>query len=89
MILLLFVLTLICESHFSSERAGYFRKTRICKYYFYFFVYVFVNIGMVSGVLPVVGVPLPFVSYGGTSVLTLFAGFGVVMSIQNHRRISL
>ena len=56
---------------------------------FTFFVYVFVNIGMVSGVLPVVGVPLPFVSYGGTSVLTLFAGFGVIMSIQNHRRISL
>ena len=56
---------------------------------FTFFVYVFVNIGMVSGVLPVVGVPLPFVSYGGTSVLTLFAGFGVMMSIQNHRRISL
>ena len=56
---------------------------------FTFFVYVFVNIGMVTGVLPVVGVPLPFVSYGGTSVLTLFAGFGVIMSIQNHRRISL
>ena len=56
---------------------------------FTFFVYVFVNIGMVSGVLPVVGVPLPFFSYGGTSVLTLFAGFGVMMSIQNHRRISL
>ena len=56
---------------------------------FTFFVYVFVNIGMVSGVLPVVGVPLPFVSYGGTSVLTLFAGFGLIMSIQNHRRISL
>ena len=56
---------------------------------FTFFVYAFVNIGMVSGVLPVVGVPLPFVSYGGTSVLTLFAGFGVIMSIQNHRRISL
>ena len=56
---------------------------------FTFFVYVFVNIGMVSGVLPVVGVPLPFFSYGGTSALTLFAGFGVIMSIQNHRRISL
>ncbi|MBA57919.1 MAG: rod shape-determining protein RodA [Gammaproteobacteria bacterium] len=56
---------------------------------FTFFVYVFVNIGMVIGILPVVGVPLPFVSYGGTSVLTLFAGFGILMSIQNHRRISL
>lgn len=56
---------------------------------FTFFVYVFVNIGMVSGVLPVVGVPLPLVSYGGTSILTLFAGFGILMSIHTHRRIML
>ena len=56
---------------------------------FTFFVYVFVNIGMVSGLLPVVGVPLPMVSYGGTSVLTLFAGFGMIMSIHTHRRIIL
>ena len=54
---------------------------------FTFFVYVFVNIGMVSGILPVVGVPLPLVSYGGTSILTLFAGFGMLMSIHTHRRI--
>ena len=56
---------------------------------FTFFVYVFVNIGMVSGVLPVVGVPLPMVSSGGTSILTLFAGFGMLMSIHTHRRITL
>ncbi|MCG8671188.1 MAG: rod shape-determining protein RodA [Pseudomonadales bacterium] len=52
-----------------------------------FFVYVFVNIGMVSGLLPVVGVPLPMVSYGGTSVVTLLAGFGILMSIHTHRRL--
>ena len=52
-----------------------------------FFVYVFVNMGMVSGILPVVGVPLPLVSYGGTSMVTLMAGFGVLMSIQTHRRL--
>lgn len=52
-----------------------------------FFVYVFVNIGMVSGLLPVVGVPLPLVSYGGTSVVTLLAGFGVLMSVHTHRRL--
>lgn len=52
-----------------------------------FFVYVFVNIGMVSGLLPVVGVPLPLVSYGGTSIVTLMAGFGLVMSIHTHRRL--
>jgi rod shape determining protein RodA len=50
-----------------------------------FFVYVFVNIGMVIGILPVVGVPLPLVSYGGTSMVTLLAGFGMLMSIQTHR----
>lgn len=52
-----------------------------------FFIYVFVNIGMVSGLLPVVGVPLPLVSYGGTSMVTLMAGFGLVMSIHTHRRL--
>ncbi|MEY2701089.1 MAG: rod shape-determining protein RodA [Pseudomonadota bacterium] len=51
-----------------------------------FFVYVFVNIGMVIGILPVVGVPLPLVSYGGTSMVTLLAGFGILMSIHTHRR---
>jgi rod shape determining protein RodA len=50
-----------------------------------FFVYVLVNAGMVSGLLPVVGVPLPLVSYGGTSVVTLLAGFGILMSIYGHR----
>jgi rod shape determining protein RodA len=51
-----------------------------------FFVYVFVNIGMVSGLLPVVGVPLPLVSYGGTSIVTLMAAFGVLMSIHTHKK---
>ncbi|MGB0224691.1 MULTISPECIES: rod shape-determining protein RodA [unclassified Marinobacterium] len=50
-----------------------------------FFVYVFVNIGMVSGILPVVGVPLPMVSYGGTSIVTLMIGFGILMSIHTHK----
>jgi len=52
-----------------------------------FFVYVFVNMGMVSGILPVVGVPLPLVSYGGTASVTLLAGFGALMSVQTHRRL--
>lgn len=51
-----------------------------------FFTYVFVNIGMVSGLLPVVGVPLPLISYGGTSMLTLMAGFGILMGIYNHQQ---
>ena len=50
-----------------------------------FFTYAFVNMGMVSGILPVVGVPLPFMSYGGTALVTLFLGIGILMSIQSHR----
>ena len=52
-----------------------------------FFVYVFVNSGMVSGILPVVGVPLPMISYGGTSMVTLLAGFGILVSLHSHRKL--
>jgi rod shape determining protein RodA len=52
-----------------------------------FFVYAFVNTGMVSGILPVVGVPLPLVSYGGTAMVTLLASFGVMMSLIGHRKL--
>jgi rod shape determining protein RodA len=52
-----------------------------------FFVYLFVNTGMVTGLLPVVGVPLPLVSYGGTSLVTILAGFGILMSIHTHRKL--
>ena len=50
-----------------------------------FFTYAFVNMGMVSGILPVVGVPLPLISYGGTALVTLFLGIGILMSIHKHR----
>lgn len=52
-----------------------------------FFVYVFVNTAMVTGLVPVVGIPLPLVSYGGTSMVTLMAGFGILMSIHTHRKL--
>jgi rod shape determining protein RodA len=52
-----------------------------------FFVYIFVNAGMVSGLLPVVGLPLPLISYGGTSMVTLMAAFGILMSIHTHRKL--
>lgn len=52
-----------------------------------FFVYVFVNTAMVTGLVPVVGVPLPLVSFGGTSMVTLMAGFGILMSIHTHRKL--
>jgi rod shape determining protein RodA len=52
-----------------------------------FFTYAFVNMGMVSGILPVVGIPLPFVSYGGTAMVTLGLGLGILMSISKSRRL--
>jgi rod shape determining protein RodA len=52
-----------------------------------FFTYAFVNMGMVSGILPVVGVPLPMVSYGGTALLSMLAGFGILMSIATHKQL--
>jgi rod shape determining protein RodA len=52
-----------------------------------FFTYAFVNMGMVSGILPVVGVPLPFISYGGTALVTLFIGIGILMSLRRQRRL--
>ena len=52
-----------------------------------FFFYVFVNVAMVTGVLPVVGIPLPLISYGGTSMVTLMAAFGIIMGASTHRRL--
>jgi rod shape determining protein RodA len=52
-----------------------------------FFIYVFINMGMVIGLVPVVGVPLPLVSYGGTSMVSLLAGFGMLMSVHTHRKL--
>ncbi|MDA8348974.1 MAG: FtsW/RodA/SpoVE family cell cycle protein, partial [Pseudomonadota bacterium] len=52
-----------------------------------FFVYVIINAGMVTGLVPVVGVPLPLVSYGGSSVVTVLSGFGILMSLFSHRKL--
>jgi len=67
------------QSTFSRLLAGSISLT--------FFTYAFVNMGMVSGILPVVGVPLPMISYGGTSLVTLMIGFGILMSIQTHKKL--
>lgn len=72
------VITLQAQTVFGKLLAGSITLT--------FFIYVFVNIGMVSGLLPVVGVPLPFISYGGTSLVTLLSGFGILMAIHTHRK---
>ena len=72
-----FVITANASTYFTRLMAGSITLT--------FFTYAFVNMGMVSGILPVVGVPLPLVSYGGTSMLTLLLGFGMLMSIHTHK----
>jgi rod shape determining protein RodA len=54
---------------------------------FTFFTYAFVNMGMVSGILPVVGIPLPLISYGGTALVSICLGFGILMSIQSHKKL--
>ena len=72
-----FVITANASTYFTRLMAGSITLT--------FFTYAFVNMGMVSGILPVVGVPLPLVSYGGTSMLTLMLGFGLLMSIHTHK----
>jgi rod shape determining protein RodA len=74
-----FVITGNASTYFTRLMAGSITLT--------FATYAFVNMGMVSGILPVVGVPLPLISYGGTSLLTLLLGFGMLMSIETHKKL--
>jgi len=74
-----FIITANASTYFTRLMAGSITLT--------FATYAFVNMGMVSGILPVVGVPLPLVSYGGTSMLTLMLGFGMLMSIETHKKL--
>jgi len=71
----------------ASQASDTFSRLLAASLAFTFFVYVFINAGMVSGLVPVVGVPLPLVSYGGTSVVTLLAGFGILMGLYSHRKL--
>ena len=74
-----FVITSNASTYFTRLMSGSITLT--------FATYAFVNLGMVSGILPVVGVPLPLISYGGTSMLTLLLGFGMLMSIETHKKL--
>jgi rod shape determining protein RodA len=74
-----FIITANASTYFTRLMSGSITLT--------FATYAFVNMGMVSGILPVVGVPLPLVSYGGTSMLTLLLGFGMLMSIETHKKL--
>lgn len=86
LLLLLYVLIIARGIYISFMAQQVFGRLLAGSITLTFFVYVFVNIGMVSGLLPVVGVPLPLVSYGGTSAVTLMAGFGILMAIGTERR---
>ncbi|MEQ1814846.1 MAG: rod shape-determining protein RodA [Candidatus Nitrotoga sp.] len=74
-----FMITASASTYFTRLMAGSITLT--------FFTYAFVNMGMVSGILPVVGVPLPLISYGGTSMVTLLLGFGMLMSIHTNKKL--
>jgi rod shape determining protein RodA len=85
-LLTLYLLIIARSLYIASQAQDSFSRLLAGSLAFTFFVYVFVNIGMVVGVLPVVGVPLPLISYGGTSIVTLLAGFGILMSIHTHKK---
>ena len=71
----------------AANAPSYFARLLAGSITLIFFTYAFVNMGMVSGILPVVGVPLPFMSYGGTALVTLGIGAGILMSVQRHKKI--
>ena len=84
-VMVLYLLIVARGSYIAFTADGTFNRLLAGSITLTFFVYVFVNVGMVSGLLPIVGVPLPLVSQGGTSLITLMAGFGILMSIHSHR----
>lgn len=87
-VLLLLYLFIVSRAVFlATQASGTFARLLASSLALTFFVYVFINAGMVSGLLPVVGVPLPLISYGGTSVVTLLAGFGILMGLYSHRKL--
>jgi len=87
LLILLYLLILTRGLYISLQAQGMFARLLAGSINLTFFVYIFVNIGMVTGLLPVVGVPLPLISYGGTSIVTLLAGFGLLMAIHSHKRL--
>lgn len=83
----LFMLVILRGLYITIRAQDTFTRLLAGSLTFTFFVSFFVNIGMVTGILPVVGLPLPLVSYGGSSMVTLMASFGILMSIQTHRKL--
>ena len=86
-LLLLYVFVVARAIYLATQTQDTFARLLAGSLALTFFVYVFINAGMVTGLLPVVGVPLPLVSYGGSSVLTLLAGFGILMALYSRRKL--
>jgi rod shape determining protein RodA len=87
LLLLLYVLVVARAIYVATQTQDTFARLLAGSLALTFFVYVFINAGMVTGLLPVVGVPLPLVSYGGSSVVTLLAGFGILMALYSRRKL--
>ncbi len=87
LLLLMFLLIIFRGLMIASQATSNFARLLAGSITLTFFTYAFVNMGMVSGILPVVGVPLPLVSYGGTSMVTLCISFGILMSIQTNKKL--
>ncbi len=86
-LMLLYLFVVARALYLASQTQDTFTRLLSSSLALTFFVYVFINAGMVSGLLPVVGVPLPLVSYGGTSMVTLLASFGILMALYSHRKL--
>ena len=86
-LLILFLLVIARAAAITATAPTLFTRLLGGAFTLTFFTYAFVNMGMVSGILPVVGVPLPLISYGGTSLVTICLGFGILMSIHTHKKL--
>jgi len=87
LLLLLYLFIVVRSLHISVKAQDTFSRLLAGSIALTFFFCVFVNVGMVIGILPVVGIPLPLISYGGSSLVTIMAGFGILMSVHTHRKL--
>ncbi len=87
LLLSLYILVIARGVHIAMHAQNTFGRLLAGGFILTFFAYIFVNMGVVTGQLPVVGIPLPLISFGGTSLVTLMAGFGILMAIHTHRRL--
>ena len=88
-VVILNILLLICSFAFALRSTSYFGKLLAIGLATNFFLYVMINISMVLGLIPVVGVPLPLISYGGTVIISVMASFGIILSVNINRNINI